>query len=78
MAEVFKLGATKYGAYNWRDNAVSVSTYHSAIMRHLLAYQSGEDIDPESGESHLNHIACCAGILEDCRVKGNLIDDRPK
>ena len=77
MAEVFKLGAMKYGAYNWRKDAPSISTYHSAIMRHLLAYQEGQDLDLESGESHLCHIACCAALLEDCRVRGNLIDDRP-
>jgi hypothetical protein len=77
MAEVLKLGASKYGAYNWRKNSVSISTYHSAIMRHLIEIQEGRDIDPESGQSHWSHIASCAGIVEDCRVQGNLIDDRP-
>jgi hypothetical protein len=77
MANVFKLGADKYGAYNWRTDPVDISTYYSAMMRHLIAYWEGEDIDPESGESHMSHIAACANIIEDSRKIGNLIDDRP-
>jgi hypothetical protein len=32
-------------------------------MRHLVAYQSGEEIDPESGKSHLAHAQCCLIFL---------------
>lgn len=78
MAKVFKLGADKYGAYNWRNEPVDISTYYSAIMRHLIAYWEGEDIDPESGQPHLWHIACCAAILGDSLERGILKDDRVK
>lgn len=72
------LGAAKYGRYNWRDNNVNASTYVSAIMRHLIAWQQGEDIDPESGRSHLAHIAAGCNILMDAKAHGTLIDDRPR
>lgn len=77
-AWVHGLGAAKYGRYNWRTNQVNASTYVSAIMRHLMAWHSGEDIDPESGRCHLAHIAAGCNILMDAQHHGQLIDDRPR
>ena len=77
-AWVHGLGAAKYGRYNWRSNQVAASTYVSAIMRHLAAWHSGEDLDPESGRSHLAHIAAGCNILMDAQQHGTLVDDRPK
>ena len=76
-ARVFALGARKYGAYNWRQHAVSASVYQAAALRHLLAAWEGEDADPESGESHWAHARACLGILLDARHHGKLNDDRP-
>jgi hypothetical protein len=76
-AMVFKLGAQKYGPYNWRDNSVAVSVYYSAAMRHLTSYWDGEDLDPQSKESHLAHARASLAILIDALSCGNLIDDRP-
>jgi len=76
-AGVFKLGARKYGPYNWRENTVSSSIYQGAAMRHLLAWWDGEDADPESGESHLAHARACLGILIDAEANGKLNDNRP-
>lgn len=76
-AWVHGLGAEKYGRYNWRKGDVNASIYVSAIMRHLMAWQSGEDNDPESGRSHLAHIAAGCNILMDAQKHGRLIDDRP-
>jgi hypothetical protein len=77
-AWVHGLGADKYGRNNWHENKVNASTYVSAIMRHLMAWQTGEDIDPESGRSHLAHIAAGCNILMDAQKRGQLIDDRPR
>ena len=76
-AQVMKLGAAKYGPYNWRDESVSATVYVSAMQRHMLAWLDGEDLDPESGASHLAHARACAGILLDAESVGNLVDDRP-
>jgi len=78
IAWVHKLGATKYGAYNWRVTGVCASTYVSAIMRHLNAWRDGEDLDPESGRSHIAHIAASCNILLDAEHCGTLQDDRNK
>jgi hypothetical protein len=75
-AWVHKLGNEKYGAWNWRKTGVNASTYISAIMRHLLAWSGGEDLDPESGRSHLGHIAACCNILLDAGACDTLLDDR--
>lgn len=69
-------GADKYGAYNYRDNEVKASVYVGAILRHALAYASGQDIDPKSGKPHIGHILASAGIVADATVHGNLVDDR--
>lgn len=77
-AWVHKLGADKYGAWNWRETGVCASTYVNAILRHLNAWRDGEDLDPESGISHLAHVACSANILMDAGYCGKLQDDRNK
>lgn len=77
LAEVMGLGAKKYGPYNWREHAVSASVYQAAAMRHLLAWWSGEEVDPESGQSHLAHAMACCAIVLDAKAVGKLNDDRP-
>ena len=76
-AQVMRLGADKYGPYNWREHSVAASVYVSAAQRHLLQWFDGESIDPESGASHLAHARACLGILLDAESLGQLVDDRP-
>ena len=71
-----KLGKEKYGPFNWRDTGVCASTYVNAIMRHLNAWRDGENLDPESGISHLAHIICSCNILLDADYCDTLQDDR--
>lgn len=77
-AWVHKFGAERYGPYNWRITGVCASTYVNAILRHLNAWREGEDLDPESGITHLAHVACCCNILMDAAHCGTLQDDRNK
>jgi len=78
-ANVLKLGASKYGEWNWRNSdGVKASTYTGAIMRHLMQFADGEDVDSESNKSHLAHIIATCCILLDANRVGKLIDDRPK
>jgi hypothetical protein len=77
-AWVHKHGATKYLPYNWRESGVCASTYISAIMRHLDQWRDGEDMDAESGYSHIAHIAASCNILLDAQHCGKLRDDRNK
>jgi len=75
-ARVHQSGAIKYGICNWREDNILASTYKGAMLRHLRAWIEGEDIDPESGESHLYHIRACCAIVLDSEMNGTLIDDR--
>lgn len=78
-AHALKCGADKYGAYNWRTGeGIRASTYIGAIMRHLTQYMDGEDVDAESGQSHIAHIAAGCAILIDAERAHQLTDDRPK
>lgn len=54
MADVLTFGASKYGKLNWL-NGIDYSRLIDAANRHLLAFQSGEDLDKESNKSHLLH-----------------------
>lgn len=58
VQEIIDYGAKKYAPNNWRKVEPWRERYFSAVMRHLLAWQSGEKTDPESGKSHLAHAIC--------------------
>lgn len=79
-ARAFTEGRMKYGPFKWREARSEAMTYVGAIMRHLLAYIDGEDIDPESptGKRHLDGIVASLGILLDVTDMGLLVDNRPK
>lgn len=70
-------GAMKYGRHNYRAAGVRTSIYYDAALRHLLAYWEGEDIDPDSGLSHLSKAIAGLAVLRDCEISGNIFDDRP-
>ena len=55
-AAVLKFGAQKYAEHNWRKG-FAWSRPLAAAMRHITAFNAGEDKDPESGLSHLAHAA---------------------
>lgn len=77
LARVMGLGASKYGPYNWRENAVRYTVYIEAAQRHLLQALDGEELDPESGQPHVAHAMACMAIILDAKATGNLVDDRP-
>lgn len=57
MARVLGAGAEKYGRFNYK-NGIDLCRYLDAADRHLHAFIDGEDIDPETLESHLLHAGC--------------------
>lgn len=71
-------GAVKYGPYNWRGEAVSASVYLAAAMRHILAWQDGEENSRDANRHHLGHARACLAILLDAQSIGKLVDDRPQ
>jgi nucleoside 2-deoxyribosyltransferase len=54
VGRVLGFGAVKYKPHNWRLGLSWSDTLGSAL-RHILAFADGEDIDPESGECHIDN-----------------------
>jgi hypothetical protein len=63
VARVLGHGAVKYGPNNWQALENAEERYEAALIRHLSAHKKGEVTDPESGLSHLAHMACNALFL---------------
>ena len=76
-AAVLQFGAEKYAAHNWRKGFVW-SRPLAAALRHITAFNAGEDKDPESGLSHLAHAACCIMFLLEFEKTHKELDDRYK
>jgi hypothetical protein len=76
-AAVLAFGADKYAEHNWRKG-FAWSRPLSAAMRHITAFNAGEDKDPESGLSHLAHAACCIMFLLEFEKTQKELDDRYK
>lgn len=76
-AEVLRYGAAKYAANNWRAG-IAWSRLIGALLRHALAFMGGEDVDPESGLPHVDHVACCAMFLQEHYRLRRELDDRWK
>ena len=78
LGEVLAFGARKYVPRNW-EKGIQYSRVYAAAMRHLLAFQSGEALDPETRLPHLAHALCCLMFLLtfEARGLGPTLDDRP-
>jgi len=59
LARVYEYGLQKYHRNSWREFTLeqALATFQDAAGRHLLAYNDGEEIDPESGLPHLAQAA---------------------
>lgn len=76
-AAVLTYGATKYPAHNWREaGGLAWSRVYDAAMRHMLAFNRGEDLDPESGLPHIDHALCCMAFLSTYQKTATGTDDR--
>ena len=64
IVKVLTLGSLKYSRDNWMRVPDLENRYFDALMRHLIAYRKGEQLDPESQLSHLSHAACCLLFIQ--------------
>lgn len=62
LARVLTYGAKKYEPNNWRKG-IEHTRIISAMMRHIVAYNAGDDFDGESGLHHMAHAMCCCMFL---------------
>ena len=57
--KVLEFGAKKYAAHNWQQGeGFRYTRVLNSLLRHVFAYMRGEDLDPESGLSHMAHAGC--------------------
>lgn len=77
IAEVFGFGAAKYADRNW-EAGYPWSWSYDALQRHLNAFWDGEELDPESGLSHLAHAGFHILALLTYTRTNRAKDDRPK
>lgn len=70
-------GSRKYRRHNYRAAGVTASDYLDALTRHIGGFWEGEDIDPDSGLSHVTKAITTLIVLRDSMIQGNWIDDRP-
>lgn len=80
VGEILRFGAEKYAPYNWAKG-MSYSRLIAASLRHIFAFNQGEDLDPETKRSHLAHALCCLLFLMEYETKKSKFeqyDDRFK
>lgn len=70
-------GSAKYGRHNYREAGVRASVYYDALMRHIIDWWEGEDIDPDSQMSHVTKAITTLVVLRDAMMQDMLEDDRP-
>ena len=75
LGRVYAMGEQKYGRDNWRQGTAWHEFYGSAL-RHILRWQSGEDLDDESGLPHLSHAIWNLVALQHFQMNGIGTDDR--
>ena len=57
LAEVLSYGSKKYGDKNW-EKGIHYTRLYGSILRHLISWAKGEDIDDESKLPHIYHAFC--------------------
>jgi hypothetical protein len=70
-------GARKYGRHNYRVAGVRASVYVDAAKGHIDSWWEGEDIDADSGLSHVTKAMASLAVLRDAMINDMLTDDRP-
>ena len=77
LAELFAIGAKKYGPRNW-EKGIAWGRFYRAMMGHANAFWSGEERDSEDGQKHLTSVAWCALVLLEYGRTHPELDDRPQ
>lgn len=77
LGDILEVGAKKYSEHNWAKGMAWGRVY-GALQRHLWAWWSRQDTDPETGRSHLSHALACLSFLIAYEQRNVGTDDRYK
>lgn len=75
LARLYGAGAKKYPPRNW-ERGYDWSLSYAALQRHANAWWGGEEMDPETGTSHMAAVAWHAFALMQFAVEHRELDDR--
>ena len=75
LGRVYAFAEKKYPKHNFRLG-YDWSLSYNALQRHLIAFWGGEDVDPESGVSHMAHAMWHCATLLMFQVDHEDLDDR--
>ena len=75
-AQAFMFGAKKYGRDNYRGG-MEWQRLTASALRHITAFNEGENNDVESGLSHVHHALACLSMLALYIETGVGKDNRP-
>ena len=79
VAKVLTFGAQKYGAENWKELEDLQNRYLAGALRHIFAHMDGEQLDPETGLSHMAHALCCLLFKLEIELENAKIEEeRPR
>jgi len=77
VAEIFSFGAEKYLPFNYKTKkALPDVSFINSALRHIGAYNDGEDLDPESKLHHIDHAIVNLLMLRDVQLIGKGRDYR--
>jgi hypothetical protein len=66
-----------YPERNW-ERGMPWSKVEASLQRHLNAWRSGQDLDPETSLPHVWHLACNVAFLIEYLETCPTLDDRPR
>lgn len=76
VTKVLTFGAKKYDDRNW-EKGFPWGDVYAAAQRHQQKWWGGEDLDSETGVSHLAHAVCCLMFLLEFEETKQELDNRP-
>lgn len=76
ISKVLTFGAKKYSDRNW-EKGMDYSRLYRGALGHIWYWWRKNDLDPETGLSHLAHAGCCVLFLLSYMLRKTPNDNRP-
>lgn len=57
IVKVYTKGAEKYGENKWQNLPNGINRYKAALLRHLVEFEKGKEVDEDTGCLHLAQVA---------------------